>query len=345
MITKKVGLAQRLAVLTGLVVAIASVLLLMQGTGKATAATTPLKLPWAAGTSYSVSQTWNAGYHTGINAYAYDFAMPKGAAVLASATGTVTKAAKSNTSGQCGGVLNEVHITHADGSRTVYMHLNDVTVSLNQKVGQAQLIGHVGCTGQAYGAHLHFQSNTGSGWGQPTKFYFAEYPGQQLRVGQRVTSQNTSTGGGAGGSGSDHFYTTNVAEPANAMASGYRWEGIAAYISPGPISGWVPLYRLWSGSGSDHFYTTNASERDSAVTRSGYGYEGVAGYVSPTPGTGLVALYRLWNGSAGDHFYTTSAAERDAAVARSGYVYEGVAAYVSAGAASGLVPFFRWWLP
>ena len=188
--TRKSGLAGRLLVSAGLVAALAFGSFTTLGVGKATAAATPLRLPWLAGTSYSVTQTWNSGYHTGINAYAYDFAMPKGTAVLASAPGKVTLAAKSNTSGQCGGVLNEVHITHADGSRTVYMHLNDVTVGLNQQVVQAQLIGHVGCTGFAIGSHLHFQRNVGTGWGQPTVFYFDEYPGQQLRVGQWVTSQN-----------------------------------------------------------------------------------------------------------------------------------------------------------
>lgn len=67
--------------------------------------------------------------------------MPRGVEVLASAGGLVTKAV--------GGTLNEVNITHPDGSRTVYLHLNDVSVNANQQVRRGQVLGHVGCTGFA----------------------------------------------------------------------------------------------------------------------------------------------------------------------------------------------------
>ena len=143
----------------------------------------------------------------------------------------------------------------------------------------------------------------------------------------------------------DHFYATAESELANVTAGRYAWEGVSAYIAPGPRSGWVPLYRLWKAGGTgDHFYTTSASDRDRAVNQYGYTYEKVAGYVSPTPAAGLVPLYRLWKGgSTGDHFYTTSASERDRAVSQHGYQSEGVAGYVAAQPSSGLVPFFRWW--
>jgi hypothetical protein len=240
-----------------------------------------------------------------------------------------------------------VEIRHDNGLRTYYAHLRSFAPGIDgTRVSAGQVIGTMGNAGCATGTHLHFEVHDSSGRavnpGDPrscsaSSALWASCPAA-IYVGAPP-----SGGGPPASSGGDHFYTTSVSEPANAVASGYRWEGIAAYISPGPVSGWVPLYRLWSSSGSDHFYTTSAGERDSAAA-GGYSYEGVAGYVSPTPGTGLIPLYRLWSSSGSDHFYTTSAGERDSAAAN-GYVYEGVAGYVLAGAASGLVPFFRWWLP
>lgn len=67
------------------------------------------------------------------------------------------------------------------------MHLNTVAVTVGQSVGQGQLLGGAGCTGFATGVHLHFQRDVNK---QPAKVYFAEYPGQQLSVGQMVTSRN-----------------------------------------------------------------------------------------------------------------------------------------------------------
>ena len=142
----------------------------------------------------------------------------------------------------------------------------------------------------------------------------------------------------------DHFYLTDDSKPAGAMAGRYAWEGVAAYISPGPRSGWVPLYRLWKGGTTgDHFYASSVAQRDAAV-RSGYTYEKVAGYVSPVSRPGLVPLYRLWKrGNVKNHFYTTSVEERNRARDVLGYTYEGVTGYVSAVPAAGLAPFYRWW--
>ena len=142
----------------------------------------------------------------------------------------------------------------------------------------------------------------------------------------------------------DHFYLTDDSKPANTMAGRYAWEGIEAYISPGPRGGWVPLYRLWKGGTvGDHFYTRSSSQRD-AAERAGYTYQEVAGYISPVSGPGLVPLYRLWKGaSAKNHLYTTSIQERNRARDSLGYTYEGVTGFVSATPNAGLAPFYRWW--
>jgi len=284
------------------------------------------------------------------NRYALDFVATSGSTlgqpVRAVADGTVTFggcSADDLVNGKCTGKKNwglHVRVDHGGGYSSVYAHLSSMAKS-SGAVKQGQVIGYAGCTGLCGGPHVHFVLFKDGTSVRPEPMCG--------RTGFATGQLHTNCGGGSSGGGSpassggDHFYTTSVSEPANAAASGYRWEGIAAYLSPGPVSGWVPLYRLWSTSGSDHFYTTSAGERDSAAAN-GYVYEGMAGYVSTAPSTSLVPLYRLWSSSGSDHFYTTSVGERDSAAAN-GYVYEGVAGYVSASAASGLVPFFRWWLP
>ncbi|KAH9925668.1 uncharacterized protein BXZ73DRAFT_91089 [Epithele typhae] len=131
-------------------------------------------------------------------------------------------------------------------------------------------------------------------------------------------------------SATDHFYTTNAQERANAVASlGYADEGTAAQVFPAPgVAGAVPLYRLYSAGGTDHFYTTNAQERDDARPRSGT-RRGRRRVRLPERAVRERAAVQDVLASASDHFYTTNAAEKDNAVGALGYSYEGVAGYVN----------------
>ena len=52
---------------------------------------------------------------------------------------------------------NCVKIKHDNGMFTLYAHLADVRVGLGQYVKQGQDLGMMGCTGNSYGAHLHFE--------------------------------------------------------------------------------------------------------------------------------------------------------------------------------------------
>jgi murein DD-endopeptidase MepM/ murein hydrolase activator NlpD len=54
-----------------------------------------------------------------------------------------------------------VYIQHADGSVTVYGHINDYFVSAGQPVEAGQRIAEVGNKGQSTGPHLHFEVHTG----------------------------------------------------------------------------------------------------------------------------------------------------------------------------------------
>lgn len=85
-------------------------------------------------------------YHKGV-----DWATPVGTAVVASSSGTVTRAGWGSGYGYC------VYIRHADGRETRYGHLSKVLVSVGQKVSQGQKIALSGNTGVSTGPHLHFE--------------------------------------------------------------------------------------------------------------------------------------------------------------------------------------------
>jgi hypothetical protein len=157
-------------------------------------ANTGFRLPWRAGDSYLVTQSWDGTFShicPGYNCYAYDFGLPEGTTLLAAADGVVEAAVGSNTTGGCSPTYNPqtnyVRIRHDDGSKTRYLHMRDVSVSVDDEVEQGDVIGHSGATGYACGAHLHFQRDAG---GTSVEVYFEEYKDEQLAYGERVTSQN-----------------------------------------------------------------------------------------------------------------------------------------------------------
>ena len=81
-----------------------------------------------------------------------DFAAPPGTPVYAAAAGTIRSAGDS---GPCG---NMVQIEHPDGLISAYCHLSRFgPIHPGEHVETRQLIGYVGQTGRAFGAHLHFE--------------------------------------------------------------------------------------------------------------------------------------------------------------------------------------------
>ena len=75
-----------------------------------------------------------------------------GETIVASAAGTVIQASdKGNGYGKC------VIIDHGNGIATLYAHCSQLYTSLGAEVAQGDAIGAIGCTGYAYGNHLHFE--------------------------------------------------------------------------------------------------------------------------------------------------------------------------------------------
>jgi murein DD-endopeptidase MepM/ murein hydrolase activator NlpD len=80
-----------------------------------------------------------------------DFGAPKGAPILAAASGTVAFA------GLHGGHGNYVMLKHTKELNTGYAHMSRFAVRAGQSVTQGQVIGYVGSTGMSTGPHLHYE--------------------------------------------------------------------------------------------------------------------------------------------------------------------------------------------
>ena len=82
-----------------------------------------------------------------------DFAAPMGTPIMASGSGTVTRAK------WCGGGGNCVKIKHNSTYETVYAHMKSFAKGIKpgKKVRQGQIIGYVGSTGISTGPHLHYE--------------------------------------------------------------------------------------------------------------------------------------------------------------------------------------------
>ena len=80
-----------------------------------------------------------------------DYRAPAGAPVVAVADGVVVSAAMS------GGAGRMVHLRHANGFETEYLHLSVISVTAGARVRQGELIGRVGSSGLATGPHLDYR--------------------------------------------------------------------------------------------------------------------------------------------------------------------------------------------
>ena len=93
---------------------------------------------------------FDGAFHKGL-----DLAAGEGTPTYAAADGTVVIAGWSDSAG------NWVVINHGNGLTTKYMHHSALCVTAGQTVVKGQQIGYVGNTGNSFGAHLHFQVESG----------------------------------------------------------------------------------------------------------------------------------------------------------------------------------------
>jgi murein DD-endopeptidase MepM/ murein hydrolase activator NlpD len=102
--------------------------------------------------SHNISGNGYGPGHLGL-----DIQANEGEAVYAAGSGVVTMAQ----GGYNYGYGNVVQIDHGNGYVSVYAHLSQINVGVCTPVGQGALIGLAGSTGNAFGAHLHFEVRLG----------------------------------------------------------------------------------------------------------------------------------------------------------------------------------------
>ena len=92
--------------------------------------------------------TGRYSFHPGV-----DFAGPWGAAIAATAPGTIVFAG--NTGADSYG--NMVEIDHGFGIHTRYGHLSSILVQVGAKVNKGAIVGKLGSTGRSTGPHVHYE--------------------------------------------------------------------------------------------------------------------------------------------------------------------------------------------
>jgi len=85
---------------------------------------------------------------------AVDIGAQTGTPIFAAAGGTVIIA---RSGGWNGGYGSYVVVSHPNGTQTLYAHMSRVLTTVGAHVDQGDAIGKVGATGEATGAHLHFE--------------------------------------------------------------------------------------------------------------------------------------------------------------------------------------------
>lgn len=91
--------------------------------------------------------------HSGI-----DLAMPEGTTLRSVADGVVDRVFDGT-----GAIGKGLSVKMADGTRTIYGHMNEVKAHIGDKVHAGDVVGLSGNTGNSTGAHLHFGMKDASG--------------------------------------------------------------------------------------------------------------------------------------------------------------------------------------
>ena len=109
-----------------------------------------------------------------------DYKAPSGAPVVAVADGLVVSAGTSGGSGRM------VHLRHANGYETEYLHLSTIAVRAGAHVRQGELVGRVGATGLATGPHLDYRLKKDGSFINPITAHRSMPPAEPIPPAQMV---------------------------------------------------------------------------------------------------------------------------------------------------------------
>ena len=85
--------------------------------------------------------------------------------------------------GYNGGSGRMVHLRHANGFESQYLHLSSIAVRSGARIDQGALIGRVGSTGLATGPHLHYALKRNGVNVNPVTVHRAMPPGDPIPAG------------------------------------------------------------------------------------------------------------------------------------------------------------------
>lgn len=125
------------------------------------------------GGSFPITQDFGADYQTYHARYnlqghnGLDFGVPSMTPLVSAADGWISEIGQGPTFDKAG-YGNYLKIVH-NGYLTLYAHLNDLTVKLNDRVVRGQLIGHSNNSGFSTAPHLHFGVAPCDGSGNKTE--------------------------------------------------------------------------------------------------------------------------------------------------------------------------------
>ena len=98
-----------------------------------------------------------------------DLTAPTGTNVYATGNGKVVSA-----NSTADGYGKKVIIDHGHGYKTLYAHLNKITVKAGQRVQRGDVIGEVGSTGRSTAPHLHYEVRKNDRTENPVNYYYCD---------------------------------------------------------------------------------------------------------------------------------------------------------------------------
>lgn len=107
-----------------------------------------------------------------------DIVAERGTAVRATASGRVVAAVRNETPAGFG---HYIEIEHANGYRTRYAHLDEVSVRYYQNVKQGDIIGTIGTSGGSISPHLHYEIIHNQSRMNPALFFIEELNESELQ--------------------------------------------------------------------------------------------------------------------------------------------------------------------
>ncbi len=120
--------------------------------------------------------------------YGMDFSAKIGTPVYASGNGVVIRADNKSR-----GYGNHIRIKHGHGYISLYAHLSEYNVKVNQKVKRGDVIGFVGNTGRSVAPHLHYEIHKRNKRVNPINFYYGNLSTEEFEALLKAAANETQS--------------------------------------------------------------------------------------------------------------------------------------------------------